>query len=153
MRRYQIVINGILKAAHAQARREVQQMRDAEWQATQKKAAADYDFVDLTIWYSDMDDIDEEIIVNRILSEYERRGLKLIRSTEQSRAGLDKIQLVGSVVEEEDDLQYHLNEGILEEEPAFVRDERGRFASKTDYYRELRLNSYKSLSDLLDEDY
>ena len=143
---YEIVINGLLvdnTPSRAQKRAK-----------KGKGGGADYHFVDMTIYYtSDDDDLTEEDIVNMVIKEYESRGERFTRTKDQTRAGLDKIQLVGSTVEESDDLEYLLDEGILEEEPQYVRDEHGRFASKTDYYRELRLNSYKSLSDLLDEDY
>ena len=143
---YEIVINGLLvdnTPSRAQKRAK-----------KGKGGGADYHFVDMTIYYtSDDDDLTEEDIVNMVIKEYESRGERFTRTKDQTRAGLDKIQLVGSTVEESDDLEYLLDEGILEEEPQYVRDKHGRFASKTDYYRELRLNSYKSLSDLLDEDY
>lgn len=142
-RTYQIVLNGVLV--------------DNTPKRAQKRAkkgkggkGADYDFVDKTIFYtSEDDDLTEEDIVNMIIDEYSQRGERFVRTVDQTRAGLDKIQLVGSIVEEEDDLEYLLEEGILDEEPEYVRDEHGRFASKSDYYRDLRLNSYKSLSELI----
>ena len=144
---YEIVINGLLvDNTPSRAQKRAKKGKGGK--------GADYHFVDMTIYYtSDDDDLTEEDIVNMVLKEYESRGERFTRTKDQTRAGLDKIQLVGSTVEESDDLEYLLDEGILDEEPEYVRDERGRFTSKTDYYRELRLNSYKSLSDLLDEDY
>ena len=144
---YEIVINGLLvDNTPSRAKKRAKKGKGAK--------GDDYHFVDMTIYYtSDDDNLTEEDIVNMVMKEYESRGERFTRTKDQTRAGLDKIQLVGSTVEESDDLEYLLDEGILDEEPEYVRDERGRFTSKTDYYRELRLNSYKSLSDLLDEDY
>lgn len=118
--------------------------------AVDKKNTANYTAIDQTYTIDSQSALDEEDIVNEVLSIFSKNGQKLIRTYDQAAAGIDRISsnLVFGIEEDKSDQQFLLNRGFKKRD-LLERDKRGRFVSNKEKMRRLRRETYTPLSEAI----
>ena len=114
----------------------------------------DYVEIDETFEIDSDEPLEEEDIINDVLSRFESNNQKFIRKKSQLQSGIDRISKedIFGIEEEQDDRQWLINRDLLDgKNKILVRDERGRFISPAATYREMKLNSFKDISESIPE--
>ena len=108
----------------------------------------DYEEVDEAFEIDSDYPLSEEDIINQVLSRFEANNQKFIRKKSQFQSGIDRIssELKIGIEEEQDDYKWLKNRGLIEKK-VLVRDSRGRFISPAAKYREMKIDSFRDISE------